>query len=271
VVGAGLNGLEILGGAVPLVEDQRDRFDLPGDPLMAIDQLGGQSGESRPIGRVAGVGVTAQRDVEVGRHQQGQADDPQGGAPSLALAPLSECAAVVETVDEGEEIGGVEEDLSNVDLEAGNPVVGQVAFDPLDGLWGDASHVVPEALASQLVGADIQEASQGGVIEPAGHLGLAVRGDTPIQGGDQQGGADRGSGPGLGDVAVDVVDQVQSLGEVRQRHDGAEIGDDRLAGLSRWLGVGLGRSEGGDDVVGATELLLPTIVGLPSTRRHSRA
>ena len=92
--------------------------------------------EVGPSGLVAGVGVATQRDVEVGRYQQGQPDDPQGGAAFLALAPLGESAALVETVDEGEEIGGVKEDPADVDLEAGDQVVGQVVLDPLDGLGG---------------------------------------------------------------------------------------------------------------------------------------
>ena len=123
-------------------------------------------------------------------------------------------------------------------------MVGQVAFDPLDGLGGDAGHVVPEALAGQLLGADIQEASQDGALEPAGHLGLAAGSDTPVHRGEKQIGADGGSGAGLGDVAVDVVDQLQLLGEVIQSHDGAEVGNDGLARLSRWLGAGLGRERG---------------------------
>ena len=162
----------------------------------------------------------------------------------MLLPRWARVRALVETVDEGEEIGGVKEDPADVDLEAGDQVVGQVALDPLDGLGGNAGHVVPEALAGQLLGADIQEASQRGALEPAGHPDLAAGSDTPVHGGEEQVGADGGPGAGLGDVAVDVVDQLQLLGEVIQGHDGAEVGDDGLAGLSQWLGAGAGRERG---------------------------
>ena len=81
---------------------------------------------------------------------------------------------------------------------------------------GDAGHVVPEALAGQLLGADVQEAAQGGALEPAGDLGLAAGSDAAVEGGQEQVGADGGSGAGLGDVAVDVLDQLQAPGEVVQ-------------------------------------------------------
>ena len=155
MVRAVLQRPEVLGGAVPLVEDQRDRFDLAGDPAMTIDQLVGQSGEGRPIGLVTGVGVVAERDMEIGGHQQGQSDDPQGGAALLALTAAGEGGAVVEGVDEGEEIGGVEEDAADVDVEVADQMVGEVALDGHDGLGRDPGHVVPEALAGQLLGADI--------------------------------------------------------------------------------------------------------------------
>ena len=93
-------------------------------------------------------------------------------------------------------------------------VVGQIAFDPLDGLGGDAGHVVPEALAGELLGTDIEEPSQGGALEPAGHLDLAAGCDTPVHGREEQVRADGRSGAGFGDVAVDVVNQSQLLGEV---------------------------------------------------------
>ena len=234
----------------------------PGDPPMAIDQLGGQSGEGRPIGRVAGVGLVAQGEVEIGGHRQGQADDPQGGAAFLARAALGEGAAVVEAIDEGEEIGGVEEDPADVAVAVADQVVGQIAFDPLDGLGGDAGHGVPGTLAGELLGADIEEPSRGGALEPAGHLDLAAGCDRRVHGREEPVRADGRCGAGLGDVAVDGINPSQLLGEVKQGHDGAEVGDPRLAGLGGSLGIGRGRSEGGDDVVGATEVLLPDDGGL---------
>src|SRR5207248_9150046 len=110
-------------------------------------------------------------------------DDAQGGVAFFALTPLGQGAARIKGVDEGEAISGIEEDPADVDGEVADQMVGEVAFDPLDGLGGDAGHVVPEALAGQLLGADIQEPSQSGTLEPAGHPDLAAGGDTPVDGG----------------------------------------------------------------------------------------
>ena len=169
---------------------------------------------------------------------------------------------MVEGIDEGEEVGGVEEDPAGVEVTVADQVVGQVTFDEFDGLGRDAGHVVPEALAGQLLGADIQEAAQGGALEPAGHPDLAAGGDAAVDGGQEQVGTDGGPGAGLGDVAVDMVAQFQSLGDVIQGHDGAEVGDDSLARPGRRVGVGSGGSQGGDDVVGTAEVLLPDDGGL---------
>ena len=104
--------------------------------------------------------MVAQRDVEIGRHQQGQPDDPQGGATLLAVAALGQRAPLVERIDEGEEIGGIEEDLADIQSELPDQVGGQVAFDGDDGVRGDAVHLVPEPLAGQLLRAEVQEAAQ---------------------------------------------------------------------------------------------------------------
>src|SRR5262249_41371270 len=150
----------------------------------------------------------------------------------------------------------------DIDREVADQMGGQVAFDEFDGLGGDAGHVVPEALAGQLWGADIEEASQGRAVEPAGQADLATGGDTAVEGGDEQVGADGRAGAGLLDVAVDMVAKPELLGEVIQGHDGPEFGDDGLAGPCRSLG---GRSTGGqsgDDVIGPAEVLLPDDGGL---------
>ena len=73
--------------------------------------------EGGRVGAVAGVGAVQQGQVGVGGDEQGEADDAQGGAALLAVAALGEGGLVVEGVDEGEEVGGVEEHLEQVDLE----------------------------------------------------------------------------------------------------------------------------------------------------------
>ena len=230
---------------------------------MAIDQFVGQAGERRPIGLVAGVGVVAQRDVEVGRHQQGQSDDPQGGAAFFALAAPGQGAPFVEGVDEGEEVGGVEEDPADIDGEAGGPGgrSGRVRWRWM--AWGET-----RAMWSQkrwLVscwGRTVQEASQRGALEPAGDLDLAAGSDAAVEGGEEQVGADGGSGAApCGTWRSMCSISCSASGEVVQGHDGAEVGDDRLLG-GAVVGCVVGWSQGGDDVVGAAEILLPDDLGL---------
>ncbi len=108
--------------------------------------------EGGRVGAVAGVGAVQQGQVGVGGDEQGEADDAQGGAALLAVAALGEGGLVVEGVDEGQEVGGVEEHLAQVDLEVADQGGDEVAFDGLDGVGGDAVHVVPKALAGELGG-----------------------------------------------------------------------------------------------------------------------
>ena len=92
VVGTSVDGSEVIQGVIPLIEDQGDVFDLRGQDVMALDQFLGQARKRRAIGLVARVGVVAQRDVKVGRHQQRQSDDPQGGTTLLAVTALGQRA-----------------------------------------------------------------------------------------------------------------------------------------------------------------------------------
>ena len=189
-------------------------------------------GEGRTIGLVARVGVVAQRDVKIGVTSSASPTIRKAARPSLLLTALGERAPFVEGIDEGEEVGGIEEDLADIQGELADQMGGEVALDGDDGLGGDPVHLVPEALAGQLLGAEVEEAAQGGAFEPGGDLRLAAGIDAAIEGGDEQVGADgwvRVAAPG-GDVAVDVLDQVQASGQVVQGHDGAELGDDRLLG-----------------------------------------
>ena len=106
---------------------------------MALDQFLGHARKRRTIGLVARVGVMAQRDVEIRRHQQRQSDDPQGGTPLLAVTALGQGTPFVERIDKGEEIGGTEQDPADIQGELADQVGGQVAFDGQDGVGGRRS------------------------------------------------------------------------------------------------------------------------------------
>ena len=118
-----------------------------------------------------------------------------------------------------------------------------------DGVWGDAVHVVPEALAGQLGGLEGKQAVQDGALEPGGKGGLGAGIEAAVEDGDEQVGADGGAGAALGEVAVDDLGEAQAAGEVEEGGDGAEVTDGGLG-----LGGGGGLLEFGDDVVGATEV-----------------
>ena len=103
---------------------------------------------------------------------------------------------------------------------------------------------------------DVEQAVEDGVVEPLGDAGLGTGGDAPIEGGDQQVGADGGAGAALGDMAVDVLDEAQALGEAEECGDGAELAHEG----GRGLGVGVA-AHGGEDVVGSAEVFLPDDLG----------
>ena len=96
--------------------------------------------------------------MAIGRDQQRQTDDTQRAALLLALAALGQCVTLVEGVDEGEEIGGVEQDLLQVNRKHTHHLADDIALDGGNGRAGDPVHVVPEALARELAGLDTDQA-----------------------------------------------------------------------------------------------------------------
>ena len=248
---------QILLRVVALVEDERDMLGSSGDLAAALGQARGEAAEGGGVGAIAGIGPVQQRQAEIGRHEQGQADDAQGLAAFLAVTALGELGALVEGVDVGEEIGGVEEHLPEVDVEDGGHAGDDVAFDGLDGGRRETVHVVPEALAGELAGADGEQAGQDGGVEPAGEAGLGAGSETAVQDRGQQVGADGGAGAALGGVAVDVLDEAQARGDIEQGGAGSEVAHD---GGFRLLGGGVAQLAG--NVVNATEVLLGDDLGL---------
>ncbi len=81
----------------------------------------------------------------------------------------------------------------------------EVAFDGLDGVGGDAVHVVPKALAGELGGFEREQAVEDGALELGGDGGFGAGVEAAVEDGDEQVGADGGAWAALGDVAVDVV------------------------------------------------------------------
>ena len=94
--------------------------------------------------------------------QQCQADNAQRLSPFFAVASLSQRRALVEAVDIGEKIGGIEQQLVHIDVEMAHHVRHDIAFDLDHGSAGDAVHIIPEALRGQLTGIDAQKPRQDG-------------------------------------------------------------------------------------------------------------
>ena len=174
------------------------------------------------------------------------------------MAALGQLGAPVEGADVGEEVGGVEQQVVQVEAELAAHVADQVALDGSDGVAGDAVHVIPEALAGELAGADGQQAVQGGGVEPAGESGLGGGGEAAVEDGDEQVQADGGAGAALGGMAVDELDQLEAASEREQGRAGTELAHH---GLER-LGGGAGGLELLEDAVGIAEVGLGDDLGL---------
>src|SRR5262245_24421390 len=228
---------------------------------MALDQLSRQASKRGTVGLISGIRVMAKRDVKIGCDQQGQSHNPQGRTTFLAVTALGQGTPLVKRIDERKEIGGIEQDLVDIHSELANQVGGEIAFDGDDGVWGNAVHLVPEALTGQLFGTEIQEASQRRALVPGRDLDLAARIEAAIEGGDEQVMADAGAAwpTSGGDVTVDELDQAEALGQIVQGDRRPEFGDHRLLGGR--ADRGRRSSQSGDDLVGAAKVLLPDDLG----------
>ena len=107
-----LDQREILLRVVALVEDQRDVLGPGAEFAAALGEVLGEAVEGGRVGTVAGIGAVQQGQAAIGADQQGHADDPQGLATFLGMAALGQRRALVEGVDVGEEVGGVEQDAA---------------------------------------------------------------------------------------------------------------------------------------------------------------
>ncbi len=255
---AALDLREVLPGVVALVEDQRDALGGAGDLAAAPGEVGGEALEQGRVGAVAGIGAMQQRQAEVGRDEQRDAYDAQRLAALLAVAALGQRGALVEGVNVGEEVGGVEQHLAQVDAELAGHGGDEVAFDGLDRVGGDAVHVVPEALAGELGGADGEQSWEDGGVEPGCEGGLGAGGEAAVEDSCEQVGADGGAGAALGDVAVNVLGQAETAGEGEEGSAGTELAHDGLLGL----GGGVGSLEFLDDAVGTAQVGLGDDLGL---------
>ena len=175
---------------------------------------------------VAGIGVVQNRNMVVCRCQQSEPHDAKRLTAFLAVAALGEGGVVVETVDEGEKVGGIEQQLADIDLEVAHHVCDDIGFDVALGVAADAVHVVPEPLAGEFGGSHAQQARQCGPGIPVGHGVFRAWCDAAVDDGDEHIGPNRDSLGAFGDVLVDDVDEFELPGEVEQCGRGAEFMDE---------------------------------------------
>ena len=233
VVIALINPLDVLLRSVAAIKDQGNQVALIGKLAIAVDQGFGKVAEHSGVVLIAGVEMGEQGDLEVGADHQGQADNTQIGPLALGVTPLSEVGRGLR-IDEGIEIGGVQEQGSQIDFEVFNQALGQSLLDFSDGGTIQIAHMVPEPLTGQGTLGDGQKALQKGFTVPAVEGGLTGGFHTAVQRGQEQVLAASQALLALGNKMVNDINQVDLLSDIPQGGQGAELKDlglDWLAGV----------------------------------------
>jgi len=249
-----LDGFEVILGVVTLVKDQGDVPDSLAQGSAPLGQLLGHAAEGGGVMLVAGIGVVQQRDFPVGSDQQGQTDEAQVVPSVFAVASLGKRGPVVETVDERKKVRGIKEHTPQIQTKAGDSSGRDFLFDGNDRLFINPFHIVPKSLAAQLRGLDPDQTREDGSLVPVSHLGLASRGDTAVEGSDEEILPNRVTlGAAFGDMAVNRRDDIELLSHMEGGHQGAELADDGV------LGMRVGESQG--QLLRGTDVFLPADFG----------
>src|SRR6185503_13410634 len=250
-----VDGGEVLLGVVALVENQRDVACTLPQFAAAPGEFGRNGAKGLRVMLVTSIDMMEQRDIPVRGDEQGETDQAQIGASLFAVSSLRKGGVKVETIDEGEEVGGIEEQAAQIEAELSHGSGADVAFNRADRRLVDAVHVVPEALARQLRRTQVQQTRQDGRIEPRPDAGLAPWRDAAVKQSHEQVLADRGPLRALlGHVVVDDADQVQPLGHGETGGRGTQFANDGLlrGGVRRRA-----RRKAASKVFGGPEVLLP--------------
>lgn len=249
-----LDRLEVILRVVALVKDQGDVTDSLAQGPAPLGQLLGHAAEGGGIMLVAGIGVVQQRDFPVGSDQQGQAEEAQVVPSVFAVASLGKRGPVVEAVDERKKVRGIKEQAPQIETKAGDGGGRDFLFDGNDSLFINPFHIVPKSLAAQLRGLDPDQTREDGFLIPVTDLGLTSRGDTAVEGSDEEVLTYRGAlGAAFGDIAVNSRDDIELLSHMEGGHQGAEFADDSF------LGMRAGESQ--DQLLRGTDVFLPDDFG----------
>ncbi len=249
-----LDRLEVVLRVVALVKNQRDVTDSLAQGTAPLGQFLGHAAEGGGIVLVARVGVMQQRDLPIGSDQEGQAEEAQVVPSVFAVASLGKHGPVVETVDEGKKVSGIKEQASQIEPQAGDRGGGDLLFDGDNSLLIDPLHIIPKSLAAQLRGLDADQAREDGLLIPVTDLGFTSRGDTAVEGSDEEVLTHRGTlGAALRDMAVNGGGDIELLSHVEGGRQGTKFADDRF------LGIRVGESE--DQLLRGADVFLPDDLG----------
>ena len=166
------------------------------------------------------------------------------------MATLWKLGSLIEAIDEGEEVGRVEEQAAQIESESRDGVSADVTLDGAELIFVNSIHVVPESLAGELRGRSGNEPSNERLGVPLGQAGLATWSNAPVQSSQKQVVANRRTRrTPLGNMSIDDRDHIQRCGDIEASSGGAKLAD--LDGL------GVGPSDSFDQPLGRSEVIGP--------------
>ncbi len=200
-----------------------------------------------------------QRDAPVNGDDQPQANQSQIAAFLLGVAPLGDRGPVVGTVDVGGEVGHVQHQARQVDLEGVHHRGPDPPFDLSQLGLVDPAHRIPEPPVVQRGRGQLDDPVARRGRPPVGKRPLGARVNDPVCGGQRDVGPDRTRGVGP-TRTHDLINDLRDLETLQHRPHGREVAKTEVA-----RAVGLARSrlrQAGNDRLGGTEIALGDDAGL---------
>src|SRR5262245_6262854 len=136
-------------------------------------------------------------------------------------------------VDEGVEVGRIEEEGLQVEAIAINQAAAEILFEAVEGLGIEVVEVVPEALAGEVAGWHGQQAREDGPSIPTGQAGFGEGAQGAIEGGEQDVVGDGMALETFAGMVLDQAGEVQVLCDLPECRDGGGVTDGGL----EWLGA----------------------------------
>src|SRR5437879_3144829 len=140
-------------------------------------------------------------------------------------------SAAVFRIDEGVEVGAIENQTVHIQLAGLQQTLSERLANSRDLFLSQEFHVVPEARRRKLWGGEAQPTQQGCAAEPRGHLQLAGRRQTAVDGGHQHVLTKRRALVTFGGVFIDEFDLAELLGEVIEGGDATKLRETSTGGF----------------------------------------